>query len=185
MIYKKHIGIEIPGLQIDGKDAPYPVLNERAIRATAGIMMMFALLTVFYTIFAKEYILIRILIIVFFTDFFIKVMWGPKYSLISKMGAWIVRKQKPEYVWAVQKRFAWSLGLFMSTCMVFISVIFGITGIIPLSFCSTCIVLMWLETSFGICVWCKIYYFLIHKGVIREPVHRPACPGGTCSIGRK
>ena len=98
MIYKKHIGIEIPGLQIDGKDAPYPVLNERDIRATAGIMMMFALLTVFYTIFAKEYILIRILIIVFFTDFFIKVMWGPKYSLISKMGAWIVRKQKPEYV---------------------------------------------------------------------------------------
>jgi hypothetical protein len=98
MLYKKHIGMEIPGLKIHGKDAPYPVLNERAIRATAGIMMMFALLTVFYTLFTKEYIAIRVLIMVFFTDFFIKVMWGPKYSPISKMGSWIVRKQKPEYV---------------------------------------------------------------------------------------
>jgi hypothetical protein len=38
-LYKKTqtmpIGTIIPGLKINGKPAPYPVLNERAIRATA------------------------------------------------------------------------------------------------------------------------------------------------------
>jgi len=37
-MYKKEIGQIIPGLEIAGKPAPYGVLNERAIRATAGIM---------------------------------------------------------------------------------------------------------------------------------------------------
>jgi hypothetical protein len=33
-------GEVIPGLKINGKPAPYPVMNERAVRATAGLMLI-------------------------------------------------------------------------------------------------------------------------------------------------
>ncbi len=36
-------GRVIPGLMIHGKPAPYPVLNERAIRAGAGIVFAFGM----------------------------------------------------------------------------------------------------------------------------------------------
>ncbi len=42
---KKHIWHIIPDLQIHGAPAPYPVLNERAIRATAWLMFAIGIST--------------------------------------------------------------------------------------------------------------------------------------------
>jgi len=36
-------GKTIPGLTIDGKPAPYAVVNEREVRAGAGLMLLMAL----------------------------------------------------------------------------------------------------------------------------------------------
>lgn len=181
-MYKKEIGQIIPDLVIHGKPAPYGVLNERSIRATAGIMFLVWILTVTYTFFTKNFSVVNIVLPLFFLNFVILVLWGPKYSPLSKLGQLLVRKQKPEYVWAVQKRFAWGLGLIMSFVVMVLLFGFDMRGIIPLSLCSICLALMWMETSLGICVGCKIYYWLIKKWVFHEPEYRPACPGGVCSI---
>lgn len=182
-MYKKHIWEIIPWLKIHGKDAPYPVLNERAIRATAWIMFVLGITTFFYTFYTKDYTGLTIMVLAFFTDFFIKVMWGPKYSPFSMLGKFFVSKQKPEYVGAIQKRFAWGLGLIMASSMIFIAIIFEMRGPLPLSICSICLTLMWMESALGICVGCKIYYFLIKKGILKAPEVKPACPGWACSIG--
>ena len=107
-------GKEIPGLMIHGKAAPYPVLNERAIRAGAGIMFVLGLFAFFQAFYLREFVFIQVFVVIFFIDFFTKVIIGTKFSLISNVANWIVRKQTPEYVGAVQKRFAWTIGLVLS-----------------------------------------------------------------------
>ena len=172
----------IPGLEIHGKPAPYGVLNERAIRATAWIMFALWFFTMMYAFFTQDFTLLKIVVTTFFFDFLIKVLWGPKYSPIAFLGKKLVSNQKPEYVWAIQKRFAWTLGLIMSGSILTISIFLGIKWALPLALCGTCLGLMWLETSAGICVGCKIYYFLVNKKIIKEPTVRPACPGWACSL---
>ena len=178
----KDIGQIIPWLQIDGKLAPYWVLNERSIRATAWIMFAVWFFTMMYTFFTQDFTVLKIVVTTFFFDFLVKVLWGPKYSPIAFLGKKLVSNQKPEYVWAIQKRFAWTLGLIMSGSILTISIFLGIKWALPLVLCGTCLGLMWLETSAGICVGCKIYYFLVNKKIIKEPAVRPACPGGSCSL---
>jgi hypothetical protein len=174
----------IPGLEINGKLAPYPVLNERAVRAGAGIMLMLGISAFSLAFFTADYQLLKIVVVIFFIDFFTKVVIGPKFSPVSNAANLIVKKQKPEYVGAIQKRFAWSLGLAMASLMIVLLFFLNVRGPINLMVCTICLTFMWLETSFGICVGCKIYYALIRLGLIKEPEFAPACPGGACPIKR-
>jgi hypothetical protein len=181
-MFKKEIWEIIPGLKIEGKPAPYGVLNERSVRATAGIMFaiwFFTMLTTFYT---KDYILLTFVVIGFFIDFFIKVFFWPKYSPLSFFGKLLVKNQKPEYVWAIQKRFAWTLWLIMSGSVILLAIIFEIRGILPLALCSICLIFMWLESSVWVCVGCNIYSFLLKKWIMKQPEIKPACPGWVCSL---
>lgn len=175
-------GVVIPGLVIHGKPAPYPVLNERAIRAGAGIMFVLGFFAFFNAFYLRDFTYIQLFVLVFFFDFVMKVIVGTKFSPVSRLAAWIVRYQAPEYVGAVQKRFAWSIGLLLSGTMLVLMYGFGVQGLPNLIICGTCLTFMFLETSFGICVGCKIYNFLLVHGVIAMPEHKPACPGNVCAI---
>ena len=172
----------IPGLVIDGKPAPYQVVNERAIRATAGIMFAIGFATFLTVRLTGNYVPMYIVVPAFWLDFFLKAVFTPRWSIFGFFGKWIVRKQKPEWVGAVQKRFAWSLGLGMASLMMILALGMQVRGMVPLSICGICLTLMWLESSCGICVGCKIYGWLLKKGWIATPEHRPACPGGVCSF---
>ncbi len=176
------IGTVIPSLQIYGKPAPYPVLNERAIRAGAGIVFALGLFSFFQAFYLREFLYIQILVVVLFVDFLAKVIIGTRYSPVSALANIIVRGQQPEYVGAVQKRFAWSIGLVLASTMMVLIYGFGISGLPNLIICSICLTFMFMESAFGICVGCKIYGFLLAKGIIPTPEHRPACPGNVCAI---
>lgn len=175
-------GKTIPGLIIHGKAAPYPVLNERAIRAGAGIMFALGFFAFFQAFYLREFFFIQVFVAVFFFDFFMKVIVGTKFSPISQIANFIVRKQTPEYVGAVQKRFAWSLGLVLSGTMLVLLFGFGVQGWPNLVICSLCLTFMFMESAFGICVGCKIYNYLLRVGVLQQPEVKPACPGNVCAI---
>jgi len=175
-------GKVIPGLMIHGKPAPYSVLNERAIRAGAGIMFVLGMFAFFQAYYLREFIFIQVFVFIFFVDFFMKVIVGTKFSPVSQLANLIVSKQAPEYVGAVQKRFAWSIGLILATTMIIMIFGFGIMGLPNLIVCGICLTFMFLETSFGICVGCKIYNYLMRIGIIATPEYKPACPGNVCSI---
>ncbi len=177
-------GQVIPDLTIDGKPAPYGVINERAVRATAGIMFVIGFSTLWYTRTTSDFTLMYIVVPLFWLDFFLKAVFAPKYSVIGFFGRMLVKKQKPEWVGAIQKRFAWGIGLFMATLMIIGTLMLGLRGSYPLTICGICLTFMWLETSAGICVGCKIYTFLTKHNIIKKPEHAPACPGGACSIKR-
>lgn len=59
-------GKVIPGLTIFGKPSPYPVLNERAIRAGAGIMFLFGSFSFFQAFYLREFLFIKIFVAIFF-----------------------------------------------------------------------------------------------------------------------
>ena len=162
-LLQKEIGEIIPGLTIHGKPAPYGVLNERAIRATAGLMFLVGIITFFIVLSTRDINYIYPALITIWLQFFISVFFGTKYAPYSLLGRLIVSKQQPDYVGAVQKRFAWTLGLIMATVMFVLITFFSVTGLIPFVFCSICLALMWLESSCGICVGCKIYGFLLSR----------------------
>lgn len=180
----KRYGQFIPGLRIDDEEISYGVVNEREVRAAAGIMLLIGLSTFWYITVTGDYTPIYFVVPLFWLDFFLKSVINTQYSIFGFIAGFIVRKQKPEYVGAVQKRFAWSLGLLMATAMFIVAIFLGIRGAVPFAICMTCLSFMWLESSFGICVGCKIYNFLLAKNIIAKPKQKPRCPGGSCSLNR-
>lgn len=174
--------LHIPWLQINGKDAPYGVYNEREIRATAGTMMLIGFITFVIVYTTKDYTYLYPTVILFWLQFFIASVWWAERAPISRLARWMVSKQKPEYVWAIQKRFAWSMGLAMATAMLIVTALLWMKGAVPFSICMVCLFFMWMESALGICVWCKIYYGLIGMKWLKEPHVRPACPGGACEV---
>lgn len=181
----REYGHLIPNLTIDGQPAPYGVYNERAVRAGAGIMFVIVFFTITYTFYTRDFTVFSFVAPFLWIDFFIKVFWGNQYSPIGILAALLVKGQRPEYVGAIQKRFAWGIGLAMATLIMTIVFGFGVRQLVPLVICGICLLFMWMETALGICVGCKIYAFLLDKKILPEPDIRPVCPGGVCAVSKK
>jgi hypothetical protein len=175
-------GTIIPGLVLHGKPAPYPVVNDRAVRAGAGIMLALAVYAFSQAWFLSDFLPLQIVVVIFFVEFSMKAVVGTRFAPIGRLAAFLVRRQAPEYVGAIQKQFAWSLGLSLATIMILLLFVFDVRGPINLAICSLCMTFMYLETSFGVCVGCKIYNGLLAVGILRAPTYKPVCPGNVCAI---
>ncbi|MCW3463496.1 DUF4395 domain-containing protein [Chitinophaga nivalis] len=164
-------GETVPGYDI-------PVLNEREIRAAAGILFVLALLSLMLILFESNFLLIKYFITAFLADFLIRVFISPRFSPSLIIGRLIVRNQTPEYVGAAQKKFAWTIGLVLSATMFILLVVVNsyspITGII----CLICLVFLFFESSFGICLGCK-FYPLFYKRKVQY------CSGEVCDTSSR
>ncbi|MCB2194855.1 MAG: DUF4395 domain-containing protein [Bacteroidetes bacterium] len=152
-----------------------PVLNEREIRATAGILFLFAYIAIQMAV-GGNFVPIKYFIIIFLTDFLIRVFINPKYSPTLIIGRWIVRRQTPEYVGAAQKRVAWIIGIGLAAVVMFILMIIlntfsVITGLI----CMICLLFLFFESAFGICLGCLAYKWYYGKKA-------QYCPGEVCDV---
>lgn len=181
-------GQVIPGLEIHGQPAPYPVVNERAVRATAGLMLVAATFAFSQAFFLHNFLPLKIITPLFFLDFTLRVFTGlTPFSPFGLLGTLLVRNQRPEWAAATQKRFAWSIGIGVALLMTVITNM-NITGAVPLTFCVMCMALMWMEAALGLCVGCAIYKWLVRRGWLHAPEYAPACGGGVCdpqSAGRQ
>ncbi len=161
-------GEEVPGYSI-------PVMNEREIRAAAGILFLFTYTSLMAIIFKGYFPLIKYVITGFLADFMIRVFINPQYAPTLILGRLIVKNQTPEYVGAVQKKFAWIIGVIMSATMFILMVVVNsyspISGII----CLICLIFLFFESAFGICLGCK-FYSLFYKEKAQY------CPGEICEL---
>jgi hypothetical protein len=155
-----------------------PVLNEREIRASAGILFLFVFMSLMLVIFKQDFIMIKYVITIFLTDFIIRVFVNPKFSPSLIIGRLIVGNQVPEYVGARQKKFAWIIGVVLSALMFVFMVLVNsyspITGII----CLICLIFLFFESVFGICLGCK-FYPMFFKDKAQY------CPGEVCDVKSK
>ena len=163
-------GEKVPGYDVT-------VINEREARAAAGILFALGMIVIFVGIGYNHIIVARVYLAFLWVDFLARVI-SPKYSPSMLLGKFVVRNQKPEYVGGLQKRFAWTLGWFVSFPMVYWFVLHWDITFYKVMICVLCLSLMFLETAFAVCVGCMIY-----KAIVREdPQH---CPGGSCEIRKK
>ncbi len=164
-------GERVPGYGV-------PVLNERAVRASAGILFLFAIVSFMNAWQQGNFQPTRLFVVAFLVDFTVRVFVNPRFAPSLIVGQWMVRHQQPEYVGAPQKRFAWAIGLALATAMFYLIVVNNVIGPVNLLVCGLCLLLMFFETAFGICLGCKIYN-LFH----REQAQ--LCPGGACEVPTK
>jgi len=155
-----------------------PVLNEREIRASAGILYFFMFLAWMLVIFREDFFLIKLVNTTFLVDFVIRMFISPKYAPSLIIGRLIVGRQKPEYVGAAQKKFAWTIGLVLSSIIFLLLVVMNSTSIITGIICQICLIFLFFEAVFGICLGCK-FYPLFHKEKTQY------CPGGICDVWTK
>jgi len=132
------------GENIKGYDVP--VLNEREIRAGAGIMFLFAMIAFMNAFLIKNYLFLKLFVIAFLVDFTIRLVINPKYSPFLIAGRVMVQNQTPEYSGAPQKKFAWILGLVLAITMFFLVVVFNVVGPINLIICVACLMNLFLES---------------------------------------
>jgi hypothetical protein len=155
-----------------------PVLNEREIRASAGLLFLAVFLSLMFVMFKSDFVPIKYVITMFLTDFIIRVFVNPRYSPTLIMGRLIVGSQTPEYVGAPPKKFAWIIGVTLAAIMFIFLVIVNsfspITGII----CLICMIFLFFESAFGICLGCKFYPMFF-----KERAHY--CPGEVCDVKTK
>ena len=164
------------GEQVPGYDIT--VLNEREIRAAAGILFLLIYTSLMLIIFNGDFRLVKYSIAIFFADFIIRVFINPKFSPSLIIGRLIVRNQVPEYVGAKQKKFAWIVGILLSGTMFILFIVVNayspVTGVI----CLLCLIFLFFEAAFGICLACKVY-----KLVYGEKAQY--CPGEVCDVKSK
>jgi hypothetical protein len=120
-----------------------------------------------------------------FLNFSIAIFINPKFAPINAFSRFLVKKKKKNYIWALQKRFAWFLW-FLLTWSVFILSFYLLEDEwyfpIVCLLCLICLFLIAMEAFFKICVGCDIYRFLLEKKIIKEPKVRPKCSWGRCDI---
>ena len=152
-----------------------PVLNEREIRAAAGILFLLMFISIQKAATNGDFLLLKYAIVIFLTDLLIRVFISPRFSPTLIIGRLIVRNQVPEYVGAKQKKFAWIIGIGLAVIMLVLAVIVNsfspITGLI----CMICLVFLFFESVFGICLGCK-FYSLAYKEKAQY------CPGEVCDV---
>jgi hypothetical protein len=140
-----------------------PVLNEREIRAAAGILFLATFISLMFILFKNNFLPIKYVLTAFLVDFIIRVFINPKFSPTLIMGRLIVSNQTPEYVGAQQKKFAWIIGVILSATMFIFMVVINsyspITGVI----CFVCLMFLFFESAFGICLGCKFYPLFLKK----------------------
>jgi len=152
-----------------------PVFNEREIRAAAGILFVMMFVSIMQAGMKGDFLMIKYAVVIFLTDISIRVFINPKFAPTLILGRLIVSNQVPEYVGAPQKKFAWIIGFMLAITMLVLLVIVNsyspITGLI----CFICLIFLFFESAFGICLGCK-FYPLFYKDKVQH------CPGEVCDV---
>ncbi len=161
-----NFGETVPGFD-------YKVINEREARASAGIMFLFGLLSLFSVYIYRTIFWAELFSITFIIEFIIRVVFNTKYAPYMLIGGLFVHNQMPDWVEARPKRFAWLLGLILGVIMTYF-IVFDIISPVRIGICWLCLFLLYVESVFGICLGCILYKKLNWK------VYN--CPGGICDV---
>ncbi len=160
-------GEKVPGYEVR-------VLNEREARAAAGILFVGAFIGLTNGVMLGTARFSEYFVTFFMIDFIIRVI-QPRYSPSLLLGRLFVRNQKPEYVGATQKRFAWAIGAIIAIPMFYYLVINFEPNPMKVFVCLICMFLLFFESAFSICLGCKLFNLF-------SKTQAKYCPGGVCEI---
>ncbi|MBL1280402.1 MAG: DUF4395 domain-containing protein [Fluviicola sp.] len=167
------------------KELGYKTLDERVVRASAGLMLGLALIAFINVNFLQRYFVITYISGFLMLNFLIGILLNPKYAPTVILANLIVAKQSKLPIGAIQKKFAWTLGLLLASAIFILSLLLlnDVRFFEPVCLlCLICIALLFIESSFGICVGCNLYHFFVKIKWIKEPAIKPNCMGDSCEV---
>jgi len=171
------------GEYIEGKS--FKVVNERQMRGSAGIMFLLGIIAFINAFILQKYIVVTYISGFLMLNFMIGIFINLKFAPTFFISYLFVRKQSPLPIGAIQKKFAWSLGLALATAIFSLSLFLlnDVSYFEPVCIlCLICLILLFLETAMGICVGCQFYYLALKMKLIKEPEEKPNCMGDACAV---
>lgn len=171
------------GKYVEGTE--FKVVDERRMRASAGIMLLLGLIAFINGFILQEYIIIPYISGFLLVNFLIGVLINPMYAPTILLARLFTYKQSELPIGAIQKKFAWSLGTILA------AVIFGLSLLLQTDvsyfnsvcmLCLICLLLLYMETAFGICIGCKFYFLALRLKLIKKPKVQPNCMGDSCKV---
>lgn len=151
-----------------------PVVNERAVRASAGLLFLAGIVATMIAVLENNYAPLRLFAVVFLLDMALRLLVGTAFAPSLMIGSLLVRKQRPEWVGAAQKKTAWSLALGLGSVSCLMMGAVDAPNATILALCGLCLTMLFAESALGICVGCEI-----HQRVAKEPPQ--LCAGDACN----
>lgn len=162
----------VVGEWVGGIDVP--VVNERSVRASAGLLFLGGFSAWLYGVITGDLQPMRVFGIVFSVEMYLRLFVGTRFTPTLALGTLITRPQRPEWVEARPKQFAWALGFGMALIGCLSLGWLGLPAAVAQAICGICLALLYLEAAFGYCVGCELA-----RRFSRE---KPAlCAGDTCT----
>lgn len=194
---------------ISSKSDKYGFVNETEIRIWAWLALIFALISFYLVMFKWNFDIAFYTVWTIRLDFILKVFIWPDFSIFWRLVRIFIKDNKKNWVWSVQKRFAWVIGLILSTFVLFcmyllswyaestnpvvleiiqqinINISHDTLLVLPMNpailACILCIVFMFLESVFWICAGCNMYKNLVKSWIMKE--HKwQNCVNWACEI---
>ncbi len=103
----------------------YGFVNETEIRISTGITLVLWLLSLCLVLLKAEYSIPLIFVSLIVTDFILKVFISPQLSIFGMFVRLFLKKWTEIWVGAVQKRFAWSIGILLSSLVLYCILLLG------------------------------------------------------------
>jgi hypothetical protein len=161
----------------------YAILDERVMRGSAGVMLLVGIVAFIFGFVVKDYAVLPYLSGFLVLNFAVGLFVNPKLSPTVIVARLATFRQSPLPIGAIQKRFAWSLGLTLTSAIFAMSLLLvdDATWFEPVCMlCLICLLFLYLETAFGVCVGCQLYFLALRLGLVKKPAVRPNCMGDSC-----
>ncbi len=168
---------QIPSLGTTTQDHSHPVFNERAIRASAGLLFLFGFSGWMTASLTGDFSLLRAFGAFFMLEMFLRLFVSTRFTPTLFIADFLVRNQRPEWVDAAPKKTAWSLGFAMVMLACFMMGWLQIQNEISLALCAVCLTFLFAEAAVGFCVGCWLHMRFAKD----KPRH---CSGDVCNYER-
>ena len=151
-----------------------PVVNERAVRASAGILFLAGFAAWQHSVLTGDLRPMQLFGIAFALEMYLRLFVGTRWTPTLALGTLITRPQRPEWVDARSKKLAWMLGFGMALTGCFALGWLGLAPAIAQTICAICLALLFAEAAFGYCLGCELARRVSHE----KPT---LCSGDTCT----
>ncbi len=187
----------------------YGFVNETEIRIATGLALVLWVFSFVIVLFKWNFEVALYSVWILRLDFVLKTIFWAKFSILWIIVRPFIKSKEKLWVWAVQKRFAWSIGLVLSSFVMYcilllweyvhvdapavlqaiqtlwINISQNALIVTPMNpailACVLCIIFMWFEAVVWYCVWCAIYKKLVEKGIMKEHIWQN-CVNGACEM---
>jgi hypothetical protein len=160
----------------------YKSVDENLMKHSATVMLYWGLATFTFGYMMQLFWILPWMLGLFVLNFmiglFIKLEYAPS-MLIAKL----LHKEEPQPIGAVQKQFAWYLGLLVSIISLVLSIFLQSDPDLFVLLCGLCIFcnsMLYFEAILGFCVGCQLYKAAKTLGLVKTPKVQPKCMGNQC-----